>query len=77
MPSDKRQNTELLERYLWDDETDDVVQAEEDLESTQDVQRQHTGANQRIRPVLHPLLPETTVNEPEEPPDEPEEPGGP
>src|SRR5438552_8968122 len=77
MPSDECQNTELLERYLWDDETDDVVQAEEDLESTQDVQRQRTGANQRIRPVLHHLLPETTVNEPEEPPDDPEEPVGP
>ena len=32
MPSDERQNTELLEQYLWDDDTDDVVQAEEELE---------------------------------------------
>src|SRR5438552_6963501 len=41
-------------------------------------QHRHTGvdqADQRIRPVLHPLLPETTVDEPpEEPPEEPQEP---
>ena len=78
MPSDERQNTELLEQYLWNDDTDDVMQAYEALESEGEPQHRHTGvdqAYQRIRPVLHPLLPETTVDEPpEEPPEEPQEP---
>ena len=78
MPSDERQNTELLEQYLWNDDTDDVVQADEELESEGEPQHRHTRvdqADQRIRPALHPLLPETTVDEPpEEPPEEPQEP---
>ena len=51
------------------------MQADKELESEGEPQHRHTGvdqANQRIRPVLHPLLTETTVDElSEEPLEEP------
>ena len=74
MPSDERQNTELLEQYLWDDDTDDVVQTEEELESERDPQHSRMEADPRNRPVLHPLLQEPMTDDPLDEPNEPDVP---
>ena len=57
-PSDIRQNTELLERFLLEDDTDDIVQPADDLEETS-INRPPLSETilRRNQPILRPLLP--------------------
>ena len=56
-PSDLRQNTELLEQCLLEDDTDDIVQPEDDLEETSANRPQSETTIRRNQPILRPLLP--------------------
>ena len=56
-PSDLNQNTELLERCLLEDDTDDIVQPEDDLEETSVHRPPSETTIRRNQPILRPLLP--------------------